>query len=149
MIDHQIDDHAHADLLRVIHELDELAKRAVLWVHAVIIGNVVAVVAIRRRIKRLEPHAGDAQAGEIVQPPCQTGEIADTVAVGVDVLFDVEAIDDRVLVPEVINGWRCAPLLIVKFSFHSARSRVRDRAQDSLSGSRGIANASSFREHCL
>src|SRR4030095_10159669 len=59
VVDHEIDDHPHPDLLRVIHELDELAKRAVLWVYPIIVGNVVAIVAIRGRIKRLKPHAGD------------------------------------------------------------------------------------------
>ena len=99
MVDHQIDDHAHADLFRVIHEIDELAERAVFGMNAVKIGYVVAVVAIRRRIERLQPHTSDAQAGEIVQPPRKTREIADPVAIPVDVLVDVEAIDDRVLVP--------------------------------------------------
>ena len=103
MVDHQIDDDAHADLFRVIHEIDELAERAVLGVDAVIVRYVVAVVAIRRGIERLEPHAGNAQAGEIVEPTHEAGEVADAVAVGIEVLLNVEAIDDRVLVPEIAD----------------------------------------------
>ena len=46
VVDDEIDDHAQAELLGVIHELDELAERAELRVHAVVVGDVVAVVAI-------------------------------------------------------------------------------------------------------
>jgi hypothetical protein len=54
-------------------------------------------------IERLEPHTGDAQAGEVVQPPCQAGEVPNTIAIRVEVFLDIEAVDDGVLVPEVIN----------------------------------------------
>jgi hypothetical protein len=33
VVDHAIDDHPQADLLRVVHKFDEFARRAVLWVH--------------------------------------------------------------------------------------------------------------------
>ena len=63
MVDYEIDDHPYADLFRMVHEIDELAEGAVLGMDAVIIAYVVAVVAVRRWIERLEPYTGNAQAG--------------------------------------------------------------------------------------
>jgi hypothetical protein len=48
VIDHEIDQYADATLLRALGELDKIAQRAVSRVDAVVIGNVVAVIAIRR-----------------------------------------------------------------------------------------------------
>ena len=70
---------------------------------AVVVGDVVPVVAIGRAVERLQPDAGDAEPGEIVEPARQADEVADAVAIAVDVLLDVQAIDDGVLVPEVVN----------------------------------------------
>ena len=106
MVDDEIDDHADAERLRVIHEVDEVAERAVLVVDAVVVGDVVAVVAVGRGIERLQPDAGDAEPREVVEPAHQPFEIADAVAVGVLVLLDVEAVDDGVLVPEVVDRHR-------------------------------------------
>jgi hypothetical protein len=55
-------------------------------------------------MKWLEPHAGDAEAGKIVQPLRETAKVANAVTIGVNVFLDIETINDGVLVPEVING---------------------------------------------
>src|SRR5262249_34951294 len=65
------------------------------------VGDVVAVVASRRRLERGEPERVDAQALEIVEPATEPFEIAAAVAVAVHERLDVEAVDDGVLVPEV------------------------------------------------
>ena len=54
--------------LRLVRELDEVAERAEARIDAVVVGDVVAVVAPRRRLERQQPEAGDAQAGEVVEP---------------------------------------------------------------------------------
>jgi hypothetical protein len=41
---------------------------------------------------------------QVVEASVQPLEVADPVAVGVHVLLDVEAVEDGVLVPEVVNG---------------------------------------------
>ena len=46
VVDDQVDDHAQTDLLGVVHEVDELAERPELRVDAVVVRDVVAVVAI-------------------------------------------------------------------------------------------------------
>jgi hypothetical protein len=86
------------------HERDEVAQRPVLFVHAVEIGDVISVVAIWGGVERLQPDAGHAQPLQVVEPAHQPFEVADAIAIGVLVLFDVETVDDRVLVPEVSNG---------------------------------------------
>src|SRR6185503_14207470 len=102
---------ADADLLRVVHEVDEIAERAVLRMDAVEVRDVVSVVAIRRRIERLQPDARHAQPGQVVEPPRQSGEVPDAVAVAVHVRLDVKAVDDGVLVPQVIDHDGASPSL--------------------------------------
>ena len=63
MVDYKIDNHPHADLFCMVHEIDEFAEGAVLGMDAVIIAYVVAVAVVRRWIERLEPHTGNTQAG--------------------------------------------------------------------------------------
>jgi hypothetical protein len=68
MVDDQINEHANSALLRAVGELDEIADRAIARVDAVIIGDVVAVVAMWRDLKRHQPDSGHAKAMQIVQP---------------------------------------------------------------------------------
>ena len=70
----EVDQHAHAALLRAVRELDEIAERAVARIDAVVVGDVVAVVAMRRGLERHQPDGGDAQAMQIIQPARQTLE---------------------------------------------------------------------------
>jgi hypothetical protein len=92
-----------AERFGAVHEVHEVAERPVLLIDAVVVGDVVAVVAIRGGVERLEPDAGDAEAGEVFETATQTFEVTDAVAVRVLVLLDVEAVDDGVLVPEIVD----------------------------------------------
>ena len=65
------------------------------------VGDVVAVVAVGRRLERHEPEAGHAELGEVVEPMGEALEVARAVVVPVHVRLDVEAVDDRGLPPEV------------------------------------------------
>jgi hypothetical protein len=69
-------------------------------VDAVEVGDVVAVVAVGRRVERHEPDAGDTQADQVVDLLDQAAEVAAPVAVAVGVRLDVEAVDDGVLPPQ-------------------------------------------------
>ena len=64
-------------------ELGEVAERAQPRVDAVVVGDVVSVVPVRGGMDRVEPQAGDAQPGQIVQPADQARQVAAAVAVGV------------------------------------------------------------------
>ncbi len=48
----EVDDDLEPALLRLLHELDEVAERAVSWIDAVVVPDVVAVVAVGRRVER-------------------------------------------------------------------------------------------------
>ena len=64
-----------------------------------VVGDVVAVVAQRRGIKRQQPQRRDAQVLQIVELLRQAAKVADAVVVAVVERADVQLIDDRVLVP--------------------------------------------------
>src|SRR5690606_9175605 len=81
----------------------EVLHRAVVGVHVEVVGDVVAVVAQRRREKRQEPDAGDAEILDVIEPLEQAGEVPDAVVVAVEEGLDVRLVDDRVLVPERIG----------------------------------------------
>ena len=55
VIDDQIDDHAHAALLRAVREFDEVAERAVAGIDAVVVGRC-------RSRRRGRARAGTASA---------------------------------------------------------------------------------------
>jgi len=70
-------------------------------VDAVVIGDVIAVVAVGGRVERHEPQARHAQVGEVVEALHEAGEVTDSVTVPVHVRLDVEAVDDSGLPPQV------------------------------------------------
>src|SRR5262249_47189568 len=101
VIDDEVDEDADAALPRRRGEIGEVAERAVARIDRVVVADVVAVVAHRRALEGHEPRAGDAEAGEVVEPSLEPLKIAGAVAVGVHEGADVQAVDDRVLVPEI------------------------------------------------
>ena len=103
VIHHEIDEHADAALLGPVRELDEIAERAVAGIDVVIIGDVIAVVALGRGLERHQPEGRDAEAVQVIQAAHQPLEVADAVAIGIHVGADRQAVDHRVLVPEIVD----------------------------------------------
>jgi hypothetical protein len=101
VVDHEIGDDFQAAVAGGAHELDKVAERAEMPVDAVVIDDVVAVVAVGRGIKGHEPEAGHAEVGQVVDALGQAVEVAATVAVAVEESLDVQAVEDGVLPPEV------------------------------------------------
>jgi hypothetical protein len=52
VIDHEVDEHTYAALLRAVGEFDKIADGAVARIDAVMIGHVVAVIAMGRDLER-------------------------------------------------------------------------------------------------
>ena len=52
VVDDEIHDHADAPALRLVEELDEVAQRAVAWIDAVVVGDVVPVVPVGSGLER-------------------------------------------------------------------------------------------------
>jgi hypothetical protein len=69
-------------------------------VHAVVVGDVVPVVAQRRGVERQQPECGDPDLVQVVEPLGETAEVTDAVAVAVVERADAQLVDDGVLVPE-------------------------------------------------
>jgi hypothetical protein len=103
VIDHEVDEHTYAALLRAVGEFDKIADCAVARIDAVIIGHVVAVVAMGRDLERHQPDCRDAEPVQVVETAHQTLEIADAVAVGIHIGSDGQTIDHCVLVPKVVD----------------------------------------------
>jgi len=52
VVQHQVEDHADAALVRAIQKLAEVVERAVLGRDIRIVGDVIAAIELRRRIMR-------------------------------------------------------------------------------------------------
>src|SRR5690242_19031782 len=109
MVDNKIDDDPNAALLGAVGELDEVAERAVAGIDLVVVGDVIAVIAAGRGLERQQPDRVDAKAVDVIEPAQQALEIANTIAVGVHEGANREAIDDSILVPEIVDHRRCYP----------------------------------------
>ena len=101
VVEDQVDDHPHPAVAGGADHLDEVAERAQPRVDAVVVGDVVAVVAVGGREERHQPQAGDAQVGEVVHPLGEPLEVAHAVAVPVHEGLHVQAVDDGRLPPQV------------------------------------------------
>ena len=101
VVDDEVGDHADAALARGAHHVGQVAVRAEPRVDPVEVGDVVAVVALTGRHERHQPDAVDAEARQVVDPLAQARQVAAAVAVPVQEGLDVEAVEDRVLPPDV------------------------------------------------
>ena len=77
VVHHQLGDHPHAARVRRGDEALDIGQRAVVRMHAAIVGDVVAVVEARRGIERQQPDRVDPEIGDVVELGEQAGEIAD------------------------------------------------------------------------
>jgi hypothetical protein len=104
VIDDQLGDNAQVSSMRLAHEVPEILACTVGGRDVVIVGHVVAVVSHRRGIKRQQPNRVDAQIAYVVELFGETQKVSDAVVVRVVKGFDVQLVDDRVLVPERVRG---------------------------------------------
>ncbi len=107
VVDDQFGDNPQATLVRLGDEAPGIGHAAVVGVHGLVLGDVVAVVAPRRRIERQQPQGVDAQLGDVVQLADQAGEITDAIVVRVEERLDVQLVDDSVLVPQRVVDEGC------------------------------------------
>lgn len=63
------------------------------------VRHVVAVVAVRARVDRVEPQARHAQSRQLVEPAAHTCEVDVAVKIGVLEGLDLKAVGDSLLVP--------------------------------------------------
>src|ERR671910_125844 len=75
VVDDEVEEHPHATASCLVDELDEVAERAEPRVDPVKVGDVVAVVPVRRRLAGLQPECIDAQALQVVEPAAESLEV--------------------------------------------------------------------------
>ncbi len=102
MVDHQLGDDAQAARVGRSDQLAHVGDRAVVRVHAAVVGDVVAVVASRRGVEGQQPDRIDAQVGDVVELGNQPGQIAHAVVVGIEERLHMQLVDHRVLVPKAV-----------------------------------------------
>src|SRR5262249_37605368 len=123
MVHDQVDEHAYAALLCAMGERKEVDEGGIGGVDAIVVGDIIAIVTMRRSLKRHQPDGGNTEAMEIVEAPLQPAEIADAIAIGIHVGGDRQAIDDRVLVPKVVDhAARASPVTSPTMTPSSDRS---------------------------
>ena len=96
---HELGDDPHAAPVALGQKAPEVAQRPVGGVDLAVVGDVVAVVAQRRRIEGKKPERRHSQPLQVVELLDQSLEVADAVPVGVAEGPHVELVDDGVLVP--------------------------------------------------
>ena len=83
VVDHEVGHDPDPPAVGFAEKRLEVGHRAVAGGDVVVVGDVVAVVAERRRVERQQPQAVHAQVLDVVEPLRQAAEVADPVAVGV------------------------------------------------------------------
>ena len=100
-----------ADGPRVADERVELVEIAVVGLDVEVVGDVVPVIGLRRRVARVQPDRVDAEIGEVRQAAADAGEITDAVVVRVGERPHVQLVDDRRLPPR-----RALPSIVLLLS---------------------------------
>ncbi len=104
VVDDELGDDAQVPAMRFLHELVKIGARTVGRMHVPVVGDVIPVVAQRRRVERQQPDGVDAEILDVVELLGQSGEIADPVVVGIEKRLDVQLVDDGVPVPMPVGA---------------------------------------------
>ena len=96
VVGHHVHQHPQTEAMRLGDDAVEVGQRAVGGVDGAIVGDVVAVVALRRGVARVQPDGVAAQVRDVGQPQSQAGKVADAVRVGVTEGAQVHLVDHSV-----------------------------------------------------
>ena len=107
VVNHQFSDHFQAPAVRTAEKHLEILQCSVAGMDPRVVGDVVAVVAHRRRIEGQQPKRGDAEVLQVVKFLRQTAKIPHAVAAGIAKRAHVQLIDDRILVPLSVGFRHC------------------------------------------
>ena len=103
VVDHKVDDHPHAQCMRLCQQGVKVRQRAELWVDGLIIADVIAHIQPRRLIEGGKPDHVHTQCVQIVQPGSDAGQVPDAIAVGVLKAAGVYLIHHRFLPPRFFH----------------------------------------------
>ena len=110
-------------------QLGEVRQGPELGQHRGVVGNVVAIVTERRRIERQQPKSVYAEVLQVVELLGQPLEVANTIAIAIKKGFDMQLVDDCILVPEriLIPRWIYVgvgvrlDIIVMHLSLHSGK----------------------------
>jgi len=100
VVHYEIGDHPDPALVRLVDEVPEVVERPVVGVDPEEVGDVVAAVAQRARVRGQQPDAVDPEPLQVVELVGQPAEVAGTVVVPVEEPADVDLVEERVLEPQ-------------------------------------------------
>ncbi len=100
----------------------EVGHAAELRLDGAVVADVVAVVVIRRRIHRRQPHHVHPQGLQVVEPGGDAGDVAHAVTVAVLEAARVDLVDNAVLPPGCSGGghggaglvWQCGGGVVLR-----------------------------------
>ena len=104
VVDDQVHDQLDPAVVQLLDELVDVVERAEERVDVLVVRDVVAVVVLRRRVHRGQPHHVDAEHRQVVEVPEDPLDVADPVAVRVGERPGIDLVDDGAPPPLVGAG---------------------------------------------
>ena len=101
VVDDKVHDDTNSAFAGLTSEADKVARSAKVRINSVIVQNIVSLVSIWTGVKRHQPNAVGAQIRDMIEAMSQAGEIAKAVAIRIHEGLHVNAINNRILVPEI------------------------------------------------
>ena len=99
MVDYQIHDHLQSQAVRLIQHLLKLLQIPIIRVDIFIVGNIIAIICIRRRIERRKPYAVHTKRFYVRQFFVNAVQIADSVSVSIIKTSDPDLVKCHSFVP--------------------------------------------------
>ena len=103
VVGHQVDDDLEPEVVGGGEQRVGVVEGAEERVDVAVVGDVVAVVVLRRGVERRDPHGVDAEVAQVGQPAGDAGQVADagaaTARAGRGEAADVDLVDDGVAPP--------------------------------------------------
>src|SRR5260370_30445191 len=136
VIDYQLGDDPDITWLGTGNDPAEVSQGTVTGMYPAVVGDVVSVIARRRRVERQQPDRVSSEARDVIKLLQQARKVAEPVVVRVKERFYMKLIDDRVFVPERVGRDRRIAFLSKRVA--PATGRIRQIANGSVAGSRRI-----------
>lgn len=127
VVQHHIQHDTNSSRLRLGHQLVEIVERAVGGIDSGIVGHIVAVIHLRRDVKRRQPDSVNAELLQIVEAGGHAAQIAGAGPGGVLETLWIDLINNAVLPPEG-KGIHIAFLLQKR----GATARPENKTSDNL-----------------
>ena len=103
VVQHKFNNDANVALMSCIKEGFEIIERSVAGMDGIVVGDVIAVVAKRRRKERHEPERVNAELFQVVKALRETNEVANAIAIAVLKRPNVHLVNNGISVPNGVG----------------------------------------------